>query len=114
MIQTDAAINPGNSGGPLVNADGRGDRREQLASSRRAAARSDSASRFRSTACAASTDDLLAHGIAAAPVDRRAQARRTDSRTNPRDVLTQARDDGALASSPGSPADKAGIAARAT
>jgi hypothetical protein len=30
MIQTDASINPGNSGGPLVNADGRGDRREQL------------------------------------------------------------------------------------
>ena len=28
MIQTDASINPGNSGGPLVNADGRRDRRQ--------------------------------------------------------------------------------------
>ena len=110
MIQTDASINPGNSGGPLVNADGRGDRRQQRRSTRRpAAGRSDSGSRSRSTGRGAWPTISLAHGRVRRPwigVRLDAAANRQSARAH------RPRAPSSRPSRPGSPAERAGLAAR--
>ena len=87
MIQTDASINPGQLGRSARQRRRRGDRRQLVDLLARAAARSVSASPFRSIARGASPRISLAHGRVRRPwIGVRLEQPRTD---NPRDLIAR-------------------------
>ncbi len=106
MIQTDAAINPGNSGGPLVNAEGEviGVNSSIYSNSGESVGVGFSIPINRAMRV---VDDLLTHGSVRRPWI--GIALRHVSSANPRDVIAAGAAVAGVA--PGSPAEKAGLAA---